>query len=132
MEAGGEKMRKIYSREIVEIGKSVTESLEDGFLILFNDTAPSEMREYCVIHKGNGLREDIDLNTLLILEHAIYYVSAIGELVNKNLRKLGHITLKFDGAKKAENPGTLHFQKRKVLNLKVGNKLNFYTVNNEK
>lgn len=35
-------------------------------------------------------------------------VTAVGEVAEQNLRELGHITLRFDGHREAEFPGTVH------------------------
>jgi PTS system glucitol/sorbitol-specific IIA component len=35
-------------------------------------------------------------------------VTAVGDVAEQNLRELGHITLRFDGHREAEYPGTVH------------------------
>ena len=37
-----------------------------------------------------------------------YAVTAVGDVAEQNLRELGHITLRFDGHREAEFPGTVH------------------------
>lgn len=37
-----------------------------------------------------------------------YPVTAVGDVAEQNLRELGHITLRFDGHREAEFPGTVH------------------------
>lgn len=37
-----------------------------------------------------------------------YPVTAVGSVAEQNLRELGHITLRFDGLREAEFPGTVH------------------------
>lgn len=116
-------MKKIYERVITHIGDFVEESLEDNFFILFNDNAPEEYREYCVLHKGTDLKDSIKIGDKFVIDEVQYNITSVGEVVKNNLAELGHITIKFDGASISEQPGTLHVEKIKTLKFKVGNKI---------
>ncbi len=41
-------------------------------------------------------------------DHYEFKVTAIGNVASFNLKELGHVTFRFDGATQAEYPGTIH------------------------
>lgn len=114
---------KIYNREIVEIGEFLQDSYEDKFIILFDEKAPEEYREYCTLHKGDELNGIIEIGDIISLGNEEYKITAVGNVVNQNLKELGHITIKFDGAIEANQPGTLHVEDKEIKRLIVGDKI---------
>ena len=52
-----------------------------------------------------------------------YKITAVGDYASHNLRTLGHVTLKFDGADKAHLPGYLHLEGKTPSEIRVGGKL---------
>ena len=44
----------------------------------------------------------------LVVDNQEYSISSVGNVVEKNLTGLGHITISFDGSKEGSLPGTLH------------------------
>lgn len=116
-------MKKIYERVITHIGDFIEESLEDSFFILFNANAPEEYREYCVLHEGADLKDDIKIGDKFVINGAEYSITSVGNVVKNNLAELGHITVKFDGASISEQPGTLHIEKIETVKFMVGDKI---------
>ena len=43
-----------------------------------------------------------------MVDNQEYSISSVGNVVEKNLTGLGHITISFDGSKEGSLPGTLH------------------------
>ena len=53
-------MKKYYSTIVQELGTQVHAFKGARMLILFNENAPQELREYCVLHRGNKLEDTVE------------------------------------------------------------------------
>ncbi|RJX70074.1 PTS sorbitol transporter subunit IIA [Vibrio sinensis] len=97
-----------FKATITDIGCLAMESLEDNMIILFNQSVPEDVGDYCFIHdQGKDVGIISTQSTLLIAEKD-FVVTAVGCAVSQNLANLGHITIKFDGLLEPEQPGTVH------------------------
>ncbi|HDT6508880.1 TPA: PTS glucitol/sorbitol transporter subunit IIA [Klebsiella aerogenes] len=101
-------MTVIYHTTITRIGASAATALEEQMLITFREGAPADIEEYCFIHSHGELAGPLVPGAELQLGDRRYPVTAVGEVAEQNLRELGHITLRFDGHRQAEFPGTVH------------------------
>ena len=101
-------MTVIYQTTITRIGQSAADALSDQMLITFREGAPADIEEFCFIHCHGELKGELKAGSLLELGEARYAVTAVGDVAEQNLRELGHITLRFDGHREAEFPGTVH------------------------
>ncbi|MCG5102515.1 PTS glucitol/sorbitol transporter subunit IIA [Oceanobacillus alkalisoli] len=97
-----------YNVEIIEIGANVDEMLQAGLLILFNQSAPQDLRAYCVITEENQEEGLIEVGDSVKIIDQIYTITAVGAVVSENLYSLGHVSLCFDNAKEAKLPGHIH------------------------
>jgi glucitol/sorbitol PTS system EIIA component len=110
----------IYKTTVTKLGPNARDFLEENMVILFKDNAPEELAEYCVLHQENELAGPIQPGDTAILAGQAFAVTAVGSAVEKNLRSLGHITIKADGAEEAELPGTLSLEEKPLPRLKEG------------
>lgn len=110
----------IYTTTINKIGPEAEAFIAEGMIITFMDNAPAELADYCILHEGNDLKKDIIVGDQLKLGGNVYAVTAVGDIVNKNLNALGHITIRFDGATEAELPGTLSVEEKAIDTINVG------------
>ncbi len=102
-------MKVLYQSTFTSVGPLAHESLEDNFLITFGEGAPRDVAEYCFIHKVDVNRpENILPGNLITIGSHQYSITAVGDVARENLRDLGHITIRFDGAGTPEFPGTIH------------------------
>lgn len=99
---------KIYQSTVKYIGDFANDALTDGMLITFKEGVSSDLADYCFIHSHDKLLNDLEVGQTLELGGYSYKISAVGEVATTNLRELGHITLRFDGAHSAELPGSVH------------------------
>lgn len=99
-----------YSVSILEVGEYVNTMLQTGILILFNQSAPDDLRSYCVITDDNQFDGPVGIDDILMIGDHSYTITAIGELANENLYTLGHVTLCFDGAEYPKLPGHIHLK----------------------
>nr|CAA74943.1 sorbitol phosphotransferase enzyme II [Erwinia amylovora] len=93
------------------------------FSITFGEGAPEDIAEYCFIHRNDinqgGL---LGAGSMLTIGEQHYPVTAVGEVARENLRDLGHITVRFDGANHAEFPGSVHVTGQPPLVIEPGQK----------
>lgn len=102
-------MVKIFETKIVAVGPEAEEMINGAnMLILFGQGAPADLAEYCFTIDNKNLNDDITSGGRLKIDDLEFTITAVGNLVNKNLSNLGHITISFDGSSQASLPGTLH------------------------
>lgn len=101
-------MSVIYQTTITRIGQSAMEALGEQMLITFREGAPADIEEFCFIHCHGELTGALQPGARCELGQHCYPVTAVGSVAEQNLRELGHITLRFDGLREAEFPGTVH------------------------
>jgi len=97
-----------YKVDVLEIGSNVKDMLQTGLVILFNKSAPNDLKSYCLITQDNEKRGKVKLGDTLSMDNKTYTVTAIGEKANENLYSLGHVSLCFDGLETAKLPGHIH------------------------
>ncbi|ERL04290.1 PTS glucitol/sorbitol transporter subunit IIA [Mitsuokella sp. oral taxon 131] len=120
-------MKKYYSTVVQELGVQVHAFKEARMLILFNENAPKELREYCVLHCGNKLEDTVRAGDVFCLGKEEYRIVFVGSEVQKNLRDLGHITLRFNGNEEGESlEGSLYLESKGVADVKVGDEIAIY------
>lgn len=95
----------VFRTRVKEIGAEAPELIQGGFLILFGDQAPPELRQVSVIHEPEPLRGPLEPGHLLVIGSLTYRITAVGDLANRNLETLGHLVIKFNGLSHAELPG---------------------------
>ncbi|QPB42271.1 PTS glucitol/sorbitol transporter subunit IIA [Rodentibacter haemolyticus] len=101
-------MTVIYQTKFTKIGKFARESLAENMLITFKQGAPADLEDYCFIHSHGELQTDIQVGYMLQIDNKNFQITAIGQVASINLKELGHVTWRFDGANIAEYPGTIH------------------------
>lgn len=97
-----------YNVDIAELGSNFEDMLQSGLLILFNNTAPDDLKPFCVITEENTEEGKVEVGDEVTIVDRTYTVTAIGDVANENLYSLGHVSLCFDGAEEAKLPGHIH------------------------
>ncbi len=121
----------LYNVEIIKIGDCAAEALDDDMLILFNDSVPADAEEFCFVHTHDELKGEIVVGGNVSIDGLIFPITAVGDAVNQNLRNLGHITLRFDGAETADFIGSLHLSGQQPQQISVGSVFTFNDTNLE-
>ena len=120
-------MKKYYSTIVQELGTQVHAFKGARMLILFNENAPQELREYCVLHRGNKLEDTVEPGDIFRLGKTDYKIVYVGSQVQKNLRDLGHITLRFNANEEGENlEGSLYLENKEVGDIEPGEEIAIY------
>ena len=88
---------------------------------------PQELREYCVLHRGNKLEDTVEPGDIFRLGKTDYKIVYVGSQVQKNLRDLGHITLRFNANEEGENlEGSLYLENKEVGDIEPGEEIAIY------
>lgn len=120
-------MRKIYGTTVAELGSLVTAFMGEKMVILFNENAPAELRDYCVLHKGGELVDTVAAGDTLRYAGADFKVVFVGSEVQKNLKDLGHITIRFNGNAEGESlEGSLYVEDAPIPHIQVGDTVEIY------
>lgn len=113
-------MKLIYTTKVTKIGDMVEQFYPEKMLIMFKENAPEDLADYCVLHSVNQLNEEIKTGNILKIGDTEYKITAVGGVVNKNLRDLGHICLKFDGSTEAALDGSLYLEDKEIKEVSIG------------
>lgn len=114
-------MQLIFHSKVTKLGDLVSAFIEEKMLILFKDNAPEELADYCVLHSGNELNGEVRENDICKIGSAEYRVVFVGSEVQKNLRDLGHITLRFNANCEGESlEGSLYLEDKEIVPVQVG------------
>ncbi|MBP2630821.1 MAG: Phosphotransferase system sorbitol-specific component [Firmicutes bacterium] len=117
-------MSVIFNTEVVKLGEMASAFIAEKMVILFQENAPAELAEYCVLHTGHQLVDTVQAGDILVFAGIEYKIVYVGEQVQKNLRDLGHITLKFNNNCEAENlEGSLYLEDKEVTPIHIGDEI---------
>ncbi|HEJ8281787.1 TPA: PTS glucitol/sorbitol transporter subunit IIA [Klebsiella oxytoca] len=111
---------------ITAVGKYVKDYLQEHQLILFSESVPDDIAMYCAVHQSSELTAELAPGQIMKINETIYRVTAVGGVATANLKQLGHITLKFDGAATAELPGMVHLNGDVPQAIQRGDQILFY------
>lgn len=95
----------IYDISITAIGPLVEEFTEAGVWVFFRDDAPEELAEFALLHRAEAPREPLSAGQVLEIAGQRYAITGVGDRANHNIRELGHMVLKANGAAEPELPG---------------------------
>jgi len=115
----------IHKTVITEIGSDAADFLEENMLILFGKNAPPELAPYCYLHDGGEGSVDIHVGDVLMIDGEACPITAIGEEALRTFRELGHMTVKFDGAAEAVQPGVMDVRQEGFPPIAVGSVFTF-------
>lgn len=109
-----------YQASVTAIGEQVAEFTSHGVLVLFGQSAPKEVADFSVLHDGNNTEVELVSGDLVWIGETSFRVLAVGDVVNKNLRALGHLVLKCNGQTSAELPGDVCVEIKTLPDVKIG------------
>ncbi|WP_057490036.1 PTS glucitol/sorbitol transporter subunit IIA [Streptococcus orisasini] len=121
-------MTKIFEAKVLDVGPEALSMIKDAnMLILFGEEAPADLAEYCYKIDNKDLSGAIVTGSRLVIDKQEFPVTAVGDVVEKNLKNLGHITISFDGSSEGSLPGTLHVQASEPVVLNAGSVIQLFT-----
>lgn len=106
---------------MVAIGPEALGMIEGAnMLILFGEGAPADLAEFCFTIDNKDLKGSIPVGGNSGLTNLRFVITAVGNVVEKNLRNLGHISIHFDGSSAGSLPGTLHVEGKTFQACRMG------------
>jgi PTS system glucitol/sorbitol-specific IIA component len=113
-------MSVIYENKVKAIGGAVKEFKDADFLLIFGDSAPDGLKDYCYSVDVNPIQGVIQPGQVIHFDDQDYVITAVGDEAPKTLKELGHCTIRFNGASVPELPGSLYVEKKPLPDMKVG------------
>ncbi|MDD7546059.1 PTS glucitol/sorbitol transporter subunit IIA [Actinobacillus porcinus] len=101
-------MTILYQTQFTKVGNFARDALAENMLITFKQGAPADLEDYCFIHSHGELTSALQVGDVAEFDGVAYPITAVGDVASFNLKELGHVTWRFDGATTAEYPGTIH------------------------
>lgn len=97
-------------------------------IVIFNDDAPEDLAEICVLHTKSEVLEDPEAGDIVSICDNIYTITAVGEEAKLTLRELGHCTLVFRGEDTPDRPGCIMLDgpKPSASDIKVGGSITIF------
>lgn len=82
--------------KIIEIGSLVSDFKEEKLLVLFDETAPPELRDISIIHQFDEKTQDaFHPGKTLQIGNKEYTIEKVGSEANSNFEELGHVSIYF-------------------------------------
>ncbi|KAF1306799.1 PTS glucitol/sorbitol transporter subunit IIA [Streptococcus sanguinis] len=120
-------MKKIFEAKVIQVGPEAQNMIQDAnMLILFGEEAPEDLAEYCFKIDNKDLLGSIQKGGKLVVDSEEYLITAVGNVVEKNLTGLGHITISFDASEEGSLPGTLHVAAEKEVVIVQGTTIQIF------
>jgi glucitol/sorbitol PTS system EIIA component len=116
-------MKTIYENQVKNIGPLANTFLEENMFILFGTEAPQDLKDFCFNIEVVDANGEIQAGQKLFINNEQFEITSVGNLVQRNLTLLGHITLRFDGSTTPELPGTLYLENKEIPAIDLGTEL---------
>lgn len=113
----------IYENQVKALGDLAETFSEEGMIILFGDNAPDTLADYCYSISINPVKETIKPGQAFMFDDVTFNITAVGDIAEKNLTNLGHITVSFNGSTGPTLPGTICVEKKEMPKIKIGSKI---------
>jgi PTS system glucitol/sorbitol-specific IIA component len=109
-----------YVTQVTAVGPLIPEFRVQGQLVLFGEKAPQELHEFVILHRPTVVRSAPHPGDVVELAGEAFTVTAVGHVVADTLLRLGHATLKADGATVAPMPGDICLEAKPLPDLPPG------------
>lgn len=116
-------MTVLYKSTVTEIGELVPSFTAEGMLVFFGESAPEELRTFCIIHRVEHQEGQVKEGDTVSIDGQGFEVLAVGSVANDNLYNLGHLNLKADGKTVADLPGDVCIAQVELPEIKIGTQL---------
>lgn len=122
-------MRKIYENEIIGAGKEVC-AFGEEMMIFFGDQAPDTLKDYCYSIPTAKTSAAVKAGQFFSIDDVLFQIKYVGELAEKNLNELGHLTVSFTDTEDARLPGTIVVEKKRLPLVRIGSRIEIFEDDN--
>jgi glucitol/sorbitol PTS system EIIA component len=109
-----------YATQVTAVGAMIPEFRAQGLLVFFGELAPEELHDFTLLHRPTVVHSAPHPGDVIELGGAARTITAVGDVVVENLLRLGHFSLKADGATVAPMPGDVCVEVGELPELAVG------------
>ncbi|MDE9753036.1 PTS glucitol/sorbitol transporter subunit IIA [Staphylococcus delphini] len=113
----------LFKTKVKNVGEEARSFEDEKMIVLFGSQVPDELADFCYIIETNSIEGEITESNKLFIDGHEYNITKVGNVVNKNLSEMGHITLKFDGSTIAEQAGTLYLEESVLPHIAEGSSI---------
>lgn len=113
-------MNIIYENTVKDMGECAGEFREERMIVLFGDSAPEEIKDFCYWVDVVPIRGTIAPGQTLKVDGQSYKVTAVGSEAPVTLAGLGHCSFKFSGQTDVELLGTIYVEDKPMPEMGVG------------
>jgi glucitol/sorbitol PTS system EIIA component len=112
-----------YQARITELGEDTALFSAENMMVIFNETAPADLKSIGVIHEETDLVQNVEAGDLLQFDDESYEILFVGSKVNDTLKELGHCTIMFNGEAAADLPGTMTVEKKPLPQVHINSEI---------
>ena len=112
----------IYENTIKSKGSLVGE-FGDGMFILFGDNAPDMLKDYCYGIDVVPTNATIEVGQTLKVDGEEFEILGVGDVAEKNLVDLGHLTVQFSGDLDNLLPGAIVVEEKSCPAIDINTKI---------
>lgn len=106
--------------------------LAEGIMLIFPDkTEMTEIKEYSYLIEQAEVLDLIEIGDQVRIGKDNFTIIELGEIVQKNLVELSHITLKFGSPTTSVMPGTIYVNSKEIPQIEKGTKLSLIKTNDD-
>lgn len=113
-------MKIIYENTIKGAGPCAEEFREEQMVVLFGDSAPEEIKDFCYLVDMAPINGTIAPGQTLKVDGQAYKITAVGSEAAVTLAGLGHCSFKFSGQTDVELLGTIYAEDKPMPEIKTG------------
>lgn len=121
-----EQPTPIYELQVTAVGPLVEEFTAAGMWVFFREGAPEELVEFALLHQAESPQAVVKPGCVMEIDTRRYIVTAVGDVANENIKNLGHLVLKANGATEPEMPGDVCIEAQPLPEPTVGTQLRIW------
>ena len=107
-------MSTIHETTVIEVGPEAAAFVGRGLFVTFGPQAPQALRAYSYSVEVTPVQGTLKAGQVLHVGDQAYPITAVGQVAQQNLEKLGHVTVFLDGALKPNSQGAIHVSREGV------------------
>lgn len=109
----------VYKNQVKGMGPMV-EAFGGEMIILFGDNAPDTLKDFCYTIEVLPTEKSIEEGMKINFDQSPYNIIAVGDIAERNLVNLGHLTVNFTGDQGQCLPGAIVVEQKQAPKINIG------------